>query len=92
MLNDVSHTSNDLDNLKQWAGERYTGEHLYRMQQAVSDRNIITANGTAALEFAKEVLLALKAAPEAKIMEWYNFHKFGYYEAPMPKEATEWNN
>ncbi|MBU3877275.1 glutamine amidotransferase [Faecalicatena sp. AGMB00832] len=92
VLNDVSHTSNDLDNLKQWAGERYTGEHLYRMQQAVSDRNIITANGTAALEFAKEVLLALKAAPEAKIMEWYNFHKFGYYEAPMPKEATEWNN
>ena len=92
VLNDVRHTSNDLADLKQWAGKSYTGEDLYMMQQAVSDRNIITANGTAALEFAKEVLLALKAAPEDKIMEWYNFHKLGYYEAPMPKGATEWND
>ena len=91
VLNGVRHTGNDLVDLKQWAGASYTGEELYMMQQAVSDRNIITANGTAALEFAREVLLALKAAPEDKIMEWYNFHKLGYYEAPMPKGATEWN-
>lgn len=92
VLNHVSHTSNDLEDLKQWAGEAYTGEKLYRMQQAVRDQNIITANGTAALEFAREVLLALKAASEDKILEWYHFHKLGYYEAPMPKEATEWND
>ena len=46
--------------------------------------NIITANGTAALEFAKEVLLAVGLAPENKINEWYNFHKLGYYCAAMP--------
>lgn len=55
------------------------------MKQAVSDRNIVTANGTAPLEFAKEVMLTLKVAPENKIIEWYNYHKLGYYNAPMSK-------
>lgn len=90
-LNGVRHTSNDLRDLKQWAGEAYTGEAYYVMQQAVCDKNIITANGTAPLEFAKEVLCALKAAPEDKITEWYNFHKLGYYDAAMPQDATTWN-
>lgn len=31
-------------------------------------------------------------APEDKIMEWYNFHKLGYYGAPMPEDATSWND
>ena len=84
-LNTVKHTSNDLNDLKLWAGNEYTGADNYLMQQAVRDGNIITANGTAALEFAKEVLSALNAATEEKIMGWYNFHKSGYYEAPMPE-------
>lgn len=58
--------------------------------QAVRDHNIITANGTAALEFAKEVLLALKDIPEEKITEWYNFHKLGCYQPAMPKDANSW--
>lgn len=90
-LNHVKHTGNDLNDLKQWAGDAYTGEGQYLMQQAVSDKDVITANGTAALEFAKEVLLVLKAAPEDKILGWYNFHKLGYYEAVMPEDAMEWN-
>ena len=91
-LNNVRHTSNDLADLKQWAGSHYTGEKNYVMEQAVSDRNVITANGTAALEFAREVLLALKSAPEDKILDWYHFHKLGYYQAPLPKESTtDWN-
>lgn len=91
-LNKVNHTSNDLNEIKKWAGKAYTGEEKYIMEQAVCDKNIITANGTAPLEFAKEVLLALKAAPEVKIMEWYNFHKLGYYKAAMPQDATTWND
>lgn len=79
VLNNVKHTSNDLADLKQWAGKAYTGEEKYIAKQAVSDNNIITANGSAAAEFAKEVLRALKLAPEEKIMEWYHFHKLGYY-------------
>ena len=92
VLNHVRHTSNDLNDLKQWAGKVYTGEEHYVMEQAVRDQNIITANGTAALEFAREVLLCLEAAPEDKIMEWYNFHKHGCYEAAMPKDAMTWND
>jgi putative intracellular protease/amidase len=84
ILNNVKHTSNDLNDLKQWAGDAYTGEEKYMMQQAVRDNNIITANGTAPLEFAKEVMIALEVAPEKSILEWYNFHKYGCYEAPMP--------
>ena len=83
-LNNVNHTSNDLNDLKKWAGDTYTGEAKYITKHAVSDNNIITANGTASLEFAKEVLIALKVAPESKIMEWYNFYKLGCYEAPTP--------
>ncbi len=85
VLNDVYHTSNDLHDLKQWAGSIYTGETKYIAKQAVSDKNIITANGTAPLEYAKEILFALNVASEEKIMDWYNFHKLGYYTAPMPK-------
>lgn len=90
-LNSVRHTSNDLNDLKAWAGNAYTGEGNYVREQAVRDCNVITANGTAALDFAKEVLLALNAAPEEKVQEWYQFHKLGYYGAPLPGDATSWN-
>lgn len=85
VLNDAIHTGNDLNDLKQWAGSIYTGEKKYIAKQAVSDKNIITANGTAPLEFAKEILLALNVASEDKISDWYNFHKLGFYTAAMPK-------
>ncbi|MBZ9626046.1 DJ-1/PfpI family protein [Clostridium sp. FP2] len=84
ILNNVKHTSNDLNDLKKWAGDAYMGEEKYMMQPAVRDNNIITSNGTAPLEFAKEVMIALEVAPEKSILEWYNFYKYGCYEAPMP--------
>lgn len=85
ILNNVAHTSNDLNDLKQWAVDIYTGEANYIAKQAICDKNVITANGTAALEFAKEILLALNVANKEKIADWYNFHKLGFYTAPMPK-------
>lgn len=85
ILNNVIHTSNDLNDLKKWAGAAYTGEIKYMAKQAVCDQNVITANGTAALEFAKEILLALHIADKEKIVEWYDFHKLGFYTASMPK-------
>ncbi len=81
LLNNVRHTSNDCGNLKQWAKNAYTGEENYIMEQAVRDKKIITANGTASLEFAREVLIALNIAPEREILDWYEFHKYGLYEA-----------
>lgn len=84
VLNNVNHTGNDLEDIKQWAAEAYTGEQKYIMQPAVRDKNIVTANGTAALEFAKEVMNALKIAAEEKVQQWYDFYKKGSYQASMP--------
>lgn len=84
VLNNIRHTSNDINDLKTFAKNAYAGDEKYIRKPAVRDGNIVTANGTAALEFAKEVLLALQAAPEDKIEEWYNFYKKGFYEAAMP--------
>ena len=43
------------------------------------------SDGRLDMEFAKEILLALNVATEEKILDWYNFHKLGFYTAPMPK-------
>lgn len=80
-LNEVRHTSNTLDSLKNAAKENYTNEQNYIRQQAVSDGGIITANGFAYIEFAREVLTALDSNPEKEIDEWYDFYKLGFYEA-----------
>lgn len=84
VLNNVVHTGNDLNDLKQWAGSAYTGEAKYIAKQAIRDKNVITANGTAPMEFAREILSALNVADEGKITDWYNFHKLGFYTAPLP--------
>lgn len=80
-LNNLKHTSNTLDSLKAGAKERYTNEQQYIAQQAVSDNGVVTANGTAYMEFAREVMLALGAYPKEKIDEWYDYFKLGHYEA-----------
>lgn len=82
-LNQAKHTANDLDELKQYAA--YTNGKGFLHRQAVSNNHIITANGTAPLEFAQEVLRALSVASEEQIKGWYDFHKLGFYNAPMPK-------
>lgn len=79
-LNQVKHTSNALEYLKQHAGQNYTGESYYVNKQAVRDGNIVTANGTGYLEFCKEVLYALNADTPEKIEESYSFFKLGYCE------------
>ena len=83
-LNYGKHTANDLTELKESAGAAYINEAQFIHRQAVSDKNIVTANGTAAMEFAKEVMLALQVAEEKVINAWYEFHKLGIYTAPLP--------
>lgn len=82
-LNDVKHTANDLNELKQYSA--YTNEQSFTHRQAVSDNRVITANGTATLEFAQEILRMLSVATEEQIKAWYDFHKLGFYNASMPK-------
>lgn len=81
VLNGIAHTSNQLEDLQSYAGDRYTGADNYRNEQAVRSGNFVTANGTANLEFAKEVLRALGVMSDEEAQQWYRFFKLGYYEA-----------
>ena len=77
-LNNVKHTGNGLDQLKHWGGEKYTNEAKYVEAQAISDKNIVTANGVGHLEFTREMLLLLKANSSENIDTWYDFYKNGF--------------
>ena len=77
-LNNVRHTGNGLDQLILWGGENYTNPEGYTHVQAVSDRSIVTANGSATLEFAKELLLLLKNDTPERIEMYYQFNKQGF--------------
>ena len=77
-LNSVKHTGNGLDQLKKWGVEKYTNEAAYVEAQAVSDKNIVTANGVGHLEFTREMLLLLKANTPENIASWYDFYKNGF--------------
>lgn len=77
-LNAVRHTGNGLDQLRLWGGENYTNSEGYVHAQAVSDGGIVTANGSAALEFARELLLLLKNDTPDQIERYYQFNKQGF--------------
>lgn len=77
-LNDVRHTGNGLDQLKLWGSDNYTNPDGYLHAQAVSDKGIVTANGSATLEFAKELLLLLENDTPERIEMYYQFNKQGF--------------
>lgn len=79
ILNQIEHTSNDLSDLKSYAKDAYTGAERYIARNVVSDHNIVTANGTAPIDFAREILRILHAAPDETIEEWFLFHRLGCY-------------
>lgn len=77
-LNTVKHTGNGIEQLKLWGGDNYTNPDGYINSQAVSDNNIVTANGSATLEFAKELLLLLENDTPERIEMYYQFNKQGF--------------
>ncbi len=77
-LNAVKHTGNGLDQLKIWGGENYTYPDGYIHAQAVSDGGIVTANGSATLEFARELLMLLGNDTPERIEMYYQFNKQGF--------------
>ncbi len=77
-LNNIRHTGNGLEQLKLWGGQNYTNFDGYVHAQAVSDNRIVTANGSATLEFAKELLLLLENDTPERIEMYYQFHKPGF--------------
>ena len=79
-LNAVRHTGNGLDQLKLWGGANYTNPGGYVHAQAVSDGNIVTANVSATLEFARELLLLLGNDTPERIEMYYQFNRQGFCE------------
>lgn len=74
LLDSINHTSNDLEFLKMVI-PNYTGEKYYKMESAVNDENLITASGTAPLEFTIQVLKVLDVFKEEALSSWLNLYK-----------------
>ena len=78
LLDDVKHCSNDLNYLKAVAPE-YCGEKYYQNEFAVSHRNMITANGIASIEFAREIFKLMKLYDEKELEQWFQLFKHGVW-------------
>jgi putative intracellular protease/amidase len=78
ILNDLKHTSNDLNYLKGVA-PKYCGDENYQNSLAETDRNIITANGIAPIEFAREVFKTIELHNDDDIEKWFQLFKNGIW-------------
>jgi len=79
LLNGISHTSNDIHYLKAIAPD-YTGDKNYKNNLAVTDGNIITANGVAPIEFSKHIFELVELHDEHKIEKWFQLFKNGIWD------------
>lgn len=77
LLDDRRHTSNAPEYL---AATRYRGAALYEDAPAVTDRNVVTASGTAPLDFALHIFRLLDVYAPAVLDAWYNLFRTGRTE------------
>lgn len=80
LLNNIKHTGNGIEQLKYWGGSNYTNEAGYVNEQVVCDNNIITANGSAHLEFSCELQKLLAIDTPEQIERYCMFYKLGLVE------------
>jgi putative intracellular protease/amidase len=78
LLNDLKHTSNDLNYLKGIA-PKYCGDENYQNSLALTDKNIITANGIAPIEFAREIFKTIGLYSDDNIEKWFQLFKNGIW-------------
>lgn len=74
----VVHTSNNKEWLQQVV-PGYKGSELYKDELAVTDKNIISANGVGPIEFAREILRKLKIYNEADLDKWFQLFKYAVW-------------
>lgn len=74
-LNHVKHTGNSLEQFQ--SQKNYNGQSLFVPAQVVVDRGFITANETAAVEFAYEIFKILKIDSDEELEQWYDYFKNG---------------
>ena len=78
LLTHYQHTGNALFFWQEFT--EYTNASDFKEEQAVSDKLLITANGTATLEFTKLVLEAINFTDENQIKQMIGMHQLGYYK------------
>lgn len=81
LLDGTRHTSNGREFLT--PVPEYKGHAHYVNSLAVHDDGLITASGVGAVEFAYEILTALKVYPETKAKQW--FALFKHAQLPPPE-------
>ena len=72
LLDTVDHTSNDLDYIKGMSPS-YQGECFYQDKPCVIGDNIITATGTASIEFAKTIFEVLDIYDNVNTSLWFQY-------------------
>ena len=77
-LNEIDHTGNSVEYIISNC-PNYTGEKNYIEKQCVRTDAFITANGTATIEFSREIMKSLELKIEEEIDNWYKFNKNGFY-------------
>lgn len=78
-LDHAKHTGNSLEYLKEFASN-YQGSENFIEKQVVSTDGLITANGTAAVEFSIEILKYFDLMPQNELDELYQIFKVGLYK------------
>ena len=78
LLDSIKHTSNSKDYL---LNSHYKGSDYYLDVLSVSDERVITASGTASLEFARELFKELGLYKVEVLEAWYKLFKTGSAEA-----------
>ncbi len=79
LLNDVHHTGNSPEEMQGEMG--YTNAEGFIMEDVVTDRNIITANGNSPVAFAVSILEALDPESKKNLAMWQDFQLMGYWKA-----------
>lgn len=75
----INHTSNGLDYLKKQV-PGYAGDSRYINEPCVMDKNVITANGAAMIEFAYNIFKQFGIMKKEELVWWLNLYKSGGME------------
>ena len=75
LLDNVKHTGDSLELFQKQKG--YRGKAFYIHAQVVVDNKVITANETAAVQFAYEIFKLLEIDSEEELEQWYDNFKNG---------------
>ncbi len=77
-LNDHNHTGNSVSFWRNY--EKYNANSSFLEKQAVKDKNLVTANGTASIEFTHLILELIEFDTPESIEKMTYMNKHGFYK------------